>query len=76
MRRVFLASANTLSGLVKTESGGYDSSQCYSVWAPLQPLFYSLRLLSATMAFTFVIDASLDEGVVTSWYTGEVNGVA
>ncbi len=65
-RRVFLASANTLSGLVRTESGGYDSSQCYSVRAPLQPMFNNLRLLSATRAFTVVIDASLEEGVVTS----------
>ncbi len=68
MRRVFLASANTLSGLVRIEIGGYSAT---AFLAPLQPMFYSLRLLYATRAFTVdyrvrLIDASLEEGVVTS----------
>ncbi len=56
MRRVFLANANTLSGLVRTENGGYSVLQ---------------RSDTATRAFTVdchvkLIDASLEEGVVTS----------
>ncbi len=44
-------------------------SPCYSVWTPLQPLFYGLRLLSATRAFRVdcrvkLIGVSLEEVVV------------
>ncbi len=44
-------------------------SQCYSVWTPLQPVFYGLRLLSATRAFEVdcrveLIGVGLKEGGV------------
>ncbi len=56
-------------------------SQCYSVWTPLQPVFYVLRLLSATRAFGVdchveLDGVSLEEGDVTSSKTGEENSVA
>ncbi len=46
-------------------------SQCYSVWTPMQPMFYGLWLLSATRAFRVdchvkLIGVSLEEGVVTN----------
>ncbi len=45
--------------------------QCYSVWTPLQPVFYGLRLLSATRAFGVdfrveLVGVSLKKGGVTS----------
>ncbi len=56
-------------------------SQCYSVLTPLQPVFYGLRLLSATKAFGFdcrveMVGVSLKDGGVTSSRAGEENNVA
>ncbi len=44
-------------------------SQCYSVWTPLQQIFYGLQFLSATRAFRVdcrvkLIGVSLEEVVV------------
>ncbi len=44
-------------------------SQCYDVWAALQPMFYGLRLLPATRAFRVdcgvkLIGLSLEDGGV------------
>ncbi len=44
-------------------------SQCYSVWTPLQQIFYGLQFLSATGALRVnyrvkLIDVSLEEVVV------------
>ncbi len=44
-------------------------SQCHSAWTALQPMFYGLRLISATWAFRVdccvkLIGVSLEEGGV------------
>ncbi len=51
------------------------------VWTPLQPVFYGLRLRSATRAFGVgcrvkLVGVSLKEGGVTGSWTGEENSVA
>ncbi len=55
-------------------------SQCYSVWTPLQRVFYGLRLLSTTRVFrvdlrVVLIGVILEEGSVTSSWAGKANGI-
>ncbi len=55
-------------------------SQCYSVWTPLQPVCYGLRLLSATRTFKVdcrvkLIGFTLEEGGLASSWAGEENDV-